>query len=254
MQPLNLKITYIGHATVLIEMDKTRILTDPLLRNRLLHLVRYGKHIDENLTKKIDAILISHIHLDHLDIPSLLKFPKDILIILPKGAGKILVKKGFTNLIEISAGDTAQVGSLRITGTKALHNGYRLKYGIAAETLGYIIEGRQRIYFSGDTEVFPEMAELQNIDIALISVWGWGPTLGKGHMDPYEAAKAIGLIKPKMAIPIHWGSFYPFLLDRLLPKFLIEPPEMFASFTSEISPKTEVKILPPGEGLNIASL
>jgi len=254
MQSVDLKITYIGHATVLIEIDGIKVLTDPLLRNRLLHLVRYGKHVDENLFKNIDAILISHIHLDHLDIPSLRKFPRDILIIVPKGAKNILIKKGFTNILEISSGETVRIGSISILGTKAVHNGFRLKYGVAAETLGYILQGNHRIYFSGDTEVFTGMAALQNIDVALISVWGWGPTLGKGHMDPHQAARAIGLIKPKIAIPIHWGSFYPFLLNRILPGFLVDPPEIFASFVNETSPQTEVKILPPGEGLNITDL
>jgi L-ascorbate metabolism protein UlaG (beta-lactamase superfamily) len=252
MQSSGLKLTYVGHATVLIEMDGTRILTDPLLRNRLLHLVRYGKHTDASLFRNIDAVLISHIHLDHLDIPSLRKLPRDTLIILPTGAKKILINKGFTNILEISSGEIVKVGSISILGTEAVHNGFRLKYGVAAETLGYILQGSHKIYFSGDTEVFPEMAGLQNIDIALIAVWGWGPTLGKGHMDPHQAARAIGLIKPKMAVPIHWGSFYPFLLNRILPQFLVDPPEIFASFVSETSPQTEVKILPPGESLKIA--
>ena len=81
------------------------------------------------------------------------------------------------------------------------HTGKRHPFGPAADTLGYLIEGRHTIYFSGDTDLFPEMAELAGtLDVALLPVWGWGPNLGKGHMDPYRAAEALKLLQPS-AIP-----------------------------------------------------
>ena len=251
MASASTRITYIGHATVLIEMNNTRILTDPILRNHLIHLARYSKPINRKQLQHIDAILISHIHMDHLDFPSLKFFPKDTWIIIPKGAGKLLMKKGVTNTTELTVGESLTINSLKVTSTKAQHDGYRFKYGISAETLGYIIEGEKKIYFPGDTEVFPEMSELENIDIVLMPVWGWGPTLGKGHMDPEQAAQALKLIKPKIAIPIHWGSLYPVFLKTILPRFLVEPPELFASFAQKSAPEVSVKIINPGESLSI---
>lgn len=78
-----------------------------------------------------------------------------------------------------------------------------------------------RIYFAGDTDLFPAMADWAGLfDVALLPVWGWGPTLGEGHMDPkHRAAEACRLIQPQLAIPIHWGTLYPMAMHRLSPSF-----------------------------------
>src|SRR4029450_3384653 len=101
-------------------------------------------------------------------------------------------------------------GDLRVTATKADHRGFRPPFGPDAPSLGFVLEDRQlRIYFARDTDMFPEMAELGDLDVALLPVWGWGPRLGPGHMDPYRAAEAVGLRRPAAAMPIHWGALGP---------------------------------------------
>ena len=73
-----------------------------------------------------------------------------------------------------------------------------------------MIEGDgRRVYFAGDTDIFDGMADLAPVDVALLPIWGWGPTMGPGHMDPARAAQAAALLQARLAIPIHWGTYYP---------------------------------------------
>jgi L-ascorbate metabolism protein UlaG (beta-lactamase superfamily) len=112
-----------------------------------------------------------------------------------------------------------------------------------------VIEGERRIYFAGDTDIFDEMAAIGEppLDLALVPVWGWGPTLGPGHLDPRSAADALALLAPTLAIPIHWGTLYPFALERLRPRALSDPPHLFKRYADELAPRSEVRILAPGE-------
>lgn len=244
------RVTYIGHATTLIEMDQLRILTDPILRSRVLHLVRQGPGPDPALFQDIDVVLISHAHWDHLDIPSLRRITGEPLFIVPPGVDKILAKYGFTRVQVVEVGDRIEFGELTITATPAEHDGNRLRYLGEEQACGYLIEGSQRIYFAGDTERYPEMAEMRlSLDLALLPVWGWGPTLGEGHLDPAGAAAATEIIQPKVAIPIHWGTLYPIGLRFLFPSFLITPPYDYKKLAEKLAPEVEVIILPPGKSV-----
>ena len=81
---------------------------------------------------------------------------------------------------------------------------------VAADAVGYVLRaGGVAVYFPGDTDLFPEMATWAPIDVALLPIWGWGPTLGEGHLDPGRAVQATELIGPGLVVPIHWGTFSP---------------------------------------------
>jgi L-ascorbate metabolism protein UlaG (beta-lactamase superfamily) len=137
-----------------------------------------------------------------------------------------------------------------VIATRAEHSGWRPPFGPRAECLGFIVEGSRRVYFAGDTDLFPEMAALGPVDVALLPVWGWGPTLGPGHMDPRRAAEALTLIKPSLAVPIHWGALYPVPLLALgsgRRSFLHSPPREFAAFALDVAPEVDVRVLQPGE-------
>lgn len=96
--------------------------------------------------------------------------------------------------------------------------------------------------------MFPRMAEIsRNLDVALLPVWGWGPTLGSGHMTPARAAKSLGLLRPEVAIPIHWGTFHPLGMGWLSPRFLWVPPRLFAREAAEFAPDVRIEILQPGD-------
>jgi L-ascorbate metabolism protein UlaG (beta-lactamase superfamily) len=90
------------------------------------------------------------------------------------------------------------------------------------------------------------------LDLALLPVWGWGPTLGPGHLDPDGAARAAALLSPRLAVPIHWGTLYPFGLARLRPGRLMLPAEEFVACAREIAPQVETRVLSPGESASLA--
>ena len=154
------QIIYIGHATLLLEMDGVRLLTDPLLRNRVFHLQRRSVAVDASLYQDIDAALISHLHWDHFDIPSLRLLGRETHLIVPAGAAGLLHKRGFRNIEEMRPGDTAKIGVLTIAATQAEHDGRSLPFGPSAGCLGFLIQGSQTVYFPGDTDLFPGMANL----------------------------------------------------------------------------------------------
>jgi L-ascorbate metabolism protein UlaG (beta-lactamase superfamily) len=250
----SLKLQYIGHSTVMIEMNGVRLLTDPVLRNWLGFLRRYTASPNADCCESIDAVLVSHLHFDHLDIPSLRMLGSRTRIIVPHGGAAFLRRKGFKHVDEFRNGETIEIDGVAIKATPAYHSEFRFPFGPVAECIGYMIRGSRNIYFAGDTDLFPEMEELKrHPDIALLPVWGWGPLLGEGHMDPRRAAHALRLLHPRMAIPIHWGTFYPFGLRWLRLGFLTEPPYAFAEHTAEIAPDVEVRILEPGESLHLAA-
>jgi L-ascorbate metabolism protein UlaG (beta-lactamase superfamily) len=241
------RIVFLGHATVLIELDGMRLLLDPLLRGRVLHLRRQVQPVDESVFAGPDAVLISHSHHDHLDLPSLRRLGRDTRLIVPSGAGLWLASKGFANVSEMDVGDVMKVGELEITAIVAHHNGGRLG-GPQAKALGYLIAGRHVVYFAGDTELFTGMGSFSPApDVALLPVAGWGPKLGPGHMDPLQAAHAVKLLQPRLAIPIHWGTLLPFGLARNYRARLGDPPRLFAEHAARLAPSVDVRILTPGE-------
>ncbi len=245
-------ITYIGHATLLLEIDGVRILTDPLLRDWVFHLKRRGPKVPASLYDRIDAVLISHLHRDHFDVPSLRKLGRDINLIVPAGAAAYLQKQGFHNILEMQPGDTTRIGGVTIQVTHAEHHGSVSPGGSSTACLGYLVSGSQKIYFPGDTDVFPGMADLAaDLDVALLPVWGWGPNLGPGHMNPRRAAEALMLLRPRIAIPIHWGTLYPRGLGWFRPYLLTQPPQLFHQEAARQAPHVEVHILAAGSSLRI---
>jgi L-ascorbate metabolism protein UlaG (beta-lactamase superfamily) len=244
-------LTFIGHASTVIEVDGVRLLTDPVLRPRVAHLKRQVPGPDPAV-KAPDAVLISHHHFDHLDVPSLRYLGRDIRIIGPHGTHRLLSRKGFTRIEEVAVGDSAAVGPVMITAVPAVHDGRRWPFGAESDSIGFLVEGSRSVYFAGDTDIYDEMAiHLPDVDLALLPVWGWGHTLGSGHMDPEAAARATALVRPKLAIPIHWGTLFPMGLTRWRSYLLERPPHDFAEKVADYSPDTEVRVLEPGESTGI---
>lgn len=244
------RIVWLGHSTVLVDLDGVRLLTDPLLRMNV-SLLRRTTPVDASALGDIDAVLISHVHQDHLDLASLRRLGTGTPIVVPRGAGRLLARLGFTSVTEVVAGDRHAVGPVRVHATPAVHDAHRRWRGVRAPCLGYVVEGSNRLYFAGDTDVFPEMAEIgADLDLALLPVAGWGPSLGPGHLDPRGAAEALKLLRPRTAVPIHWGTLRPLHVRRTA-RYLHDPPVDFARYAAEAAPDTRIVVIPPGGALDL---
>ena len=239
--------TFLGHSTVLIEIGNARILTDPVLIDRVTFLRRAVGTLPADLFADIDAVVISHLHLDHLDLASLRLLGSDVQLIVPRGSGRLIEKAGFRNVVELARGKSMVVDGVNVTATHAVHSGFRPPFGPNAEALGFVFEeGGESVYFAGDTDMFDEMADLEGVDLALLPVWGWGPRLGPGHMDPQRAAEALQVLKPRLAVPIHWGTLWPIGMGRVTPDRLERPPLEFAKAASERAENVQVLVAAPG--------
>ena len=252
MTALN-RVTYVGHATVLVELDGARLLTDPVLRARVGPLRRQGAPPPRASLEDLDAVLVSHLHHDHADLPSLRRIGRDVPMLVPSGAGDFFERRGFSAVSELAPGGSTSVGGISVTATEAEHAGGRLFAG-DAEAIGFLLGGsRRRIYFAGDTDLFDGMKGLAGeLDLALLPVWGWGPNLGPGHLDPERAARAAALLSPRVAVPIHWGTLYPLGLARFRPGPLHSPPREFAARLRELAPQVETRVLSPGEATSLS--
>lgn len=241
------RVTYLGHSTFLIEHGGARILTDPILTRRVTFIRRVGRQLaDDPLDPSV--VLISHAHHDHLHRASMTRLRRDVPVVVPRGLGRLVSSWGARDVTEVSAGDAITAGGARLTATRAVHSGFRPPSGPRAEAIGFLVEGGgRRTYFAGDTDLYPEMADLAElrIDLALLPVWGWGPNLGPGHLDPERAAEAVSVIRPRVVIPMHWGTLWPIALHWRR-HLLVDPPLVFARAVDGLALPTRVVILPPG--------
>jgi L-ascorbate metabolism protein UlaG (beta-lactamase superfamily) len=254
------ELHFLGHSTVRVEMAGRTVLTDPVLAPTIGLLRRVVPLPAPTAWAGVDLVLISHLHGDHLHIPSLRTLGRDVRIVVPRGAGDWLRGRGFARVDELSPGEMIRDGDLRVSGVRAEHSGHRWgprsTHGPATESLGFLLEGGgTSVYASGDTGLFDGMAVLREraVHVALLPVWGWGPTLGPGHLDPLGAAEAVARIRPRFAVPVHWGTLTLAGMTRLpspvrarMRRLLIDPPRSFATEVAARGLGTRVVITEPG--------
>jgi L-ascorbate metabolism protein UlaG (beta-lactamase superfamily) len=246
------QLTYVGHSTVLVELDGVRILTDPVLRKRIAHILRRGPVPAVEELLPLDAVLISHAHADHLDVPSLRLVAGAEQVIAPLGCAATIRRAGTDRVVEVTAGGTCAVGPVGVEAVPAEHDGRRHPLGTRIPSLGFLLDGPTRIYFAGDTDLFDGMARLVGrVDVALLPVAGWGPRLPPGHLDPESAARAAALIRPSVAVPIHWGTMRS--VGARPDPDPRRPALAFAAAVEEHAPETAVRILMPGETMSLAA-
>ncbi|MFD7334806.1 MBL fold metallo-hydrolase [Streptomyces violascens] len=249
------EVTWWGHATCTIEESGVRLLTDPLFARRLAHLRRRRGALPPPEAAVADAVLVSHLHADHLHVPSLARFAPGTRLIAPAGASRAVpgLSRLGLSITEVRAGDTVEVGALRVRAVPARHDGRRLPMGPhRSPALGYVVEGGARTYFAGDTGLFDGMADAVGpVDVALLPVGGWGPRLGLGHLDAGRAAQALAALGARSAVPVHYGTYWPIGMDGVRPHEFHAPGEEFVRHAARLAPKAAVHRLGHGESVRL---
>ncbi|MFJ5532711.1 MBL fold metallo-hydrolase [Streptomyces sp. NPDC093261] len=250
------EITWWGHATCTVEDSGVRVLTDPLFARRLAHLRRRRGAPPPPEAAVADLALVSHLHADHLHVPSLARLAPGTRLLVPRGApGQVpgLRRLGRLRVTEVVPGDQVQVGDLVVRVVSARHDGRRLPVGPhRSPALGFVVEGEARTYFAGDTGLFPSMAEeVGTVDVALLPVGGWGPYLGEGHLDAGRAAQALAGLMPRSAVPVHYGTYWPIGMDAVRPHEFHAPGQEFVRLAAQRAPEVAVHLLSHGESVRL---
>lgn len=220
-------VTWVGHATVLVEVDGVRVVTDPALTSRMVHLRRRRPAPDIG---PVDAVLVSHVHMDHLHLRSMDRLGAVPRLVVPAGAEPLVASVSADVVDSVRPGDALDVAAgVSIEVVHAEHGCRRGPHSkVVAQPVGYVIcVGAARIYFAGDTDLFAAMRDLGRIDAALLPIWGWGPSLGEKHLDPLSAATATHWVSPERVVPIHWGTYSPITPRRGDPPWLERPLDSF---------------------------
>ena len=220
-----MQITYIGHATLLLEMAGVRVLTDPNFEPKLGRLLARvsapGLEIDALPT--LDALLLTHAHADHLSFSSLDRLPRDIPLYAPRAVAEWLVRKGYRHAVPLDAGASVSVGDgLRVHAGLAAHKGNR--YGFdrwRSATNMYLLESDdESAFFAGDTALTESTHHLvervlwmnqRELDIALLPIGyapAWKPGFRRGHLTGDDALALFQTLRARAMLPYHWGTFH----------------------------------------------
>lgn len=240
-------ITWIGHASFLVQTEEHSVLIDPNWA-KWLKIIKRIKHpgIEIHDLPAIDLVLVTHAHFDHLDRRSLRAVARDQPIAVPEHVGNLVHGLGFNKVHEMRCWDSFSHGSLKITMTPAQHWGARILHDSHRGFGGFIIEYEGRtIFHCGDTayfEGFKEIGKRANIDIALLPIGAYeAPTKRDVHMNPEQALQALQELNAGMMIPMHFGTF------RLSYEPLHEPPQRLLQKAMELNLLEKVRLLNEGE-------
>lgn len=253
-----MRFTWLGHSSVVLDLDGVRVLTDPLLRPHAGLLRRLAPRPDPASWSRPDVVLLSHLHHDHAELRSLRMLEGAALMSAPTNvawlrrrrlADAVPLDDGWTPA-RLPAGSPARAG-VEVRQVPAEHR-HRPMPHRPNDAHGHLVRGPSgTVWFAGDTGLFPGMAEMPAlaggpIDVAVVPVWGWGPRLSAGHLNPETAARAVALSGARFAIPVHWGTLHPPLVTRFARSWLELPGERFAKAVAEQAPGCTAVILAPG--------
>ena len=237
---------FIGHSTVLVHMDEQNFLTDPLYLKRLYILKRrHPPGVPFQDLPKLDFILISHGHLDHMDLKTLNLFPRSLPIVIPKRLKKYLTDLGFRDVRTLSWGEDTFIGFLNILALPAQHIPGRSLFETRSVPQSYLVQGTRTIFFCGDsglTQEFQKIGMAYAVDLALLPIGSYRPAFFRRiHMNPEDALQAMEMLRARKSLPIHWGTF------RLSLEPLDEPPGRFARLVNERKTNPQAMLWHPGE-------
>jgi L-ascorbate metabolism protein UlaG (beta-lactamase superfamily) len=244
--------TWLGHSTIVLELDGVRILTDPLLRPHVGLLRRRGPQPAPALWRDPDVVLLSHLHHDHADLGSLRMLPAVLVMSDPVNVAWLRRRRGLGPARSLGDGWSPVGRGVEVRQVPAVHRHRPMPHRPNAAH-GHLVRGPSgRVWIAGDTELYPAMERLPDLaggplDLAVVPVWGWGPRLSGGHLSPEQAARAVAVTGARVAIPVHWGTLHPPLATRVRSGWFTLPGERFAAALAELAPEVTAVVLRPGQ-------
>jgi L-ascorbate metabolism protein UlaG (beta-lactamase superfamily) len=238
----------IVHASVLLRFEQAAFLTDPWFSERPLYHQGEPRSIASPADlPRLSAILVSHHHYDHCDLDAMQAYPyRDVPWIVNPGTGERVRKAGFPHVIELAPWQSTSVDGVQITAAPGSH-------GVPEVT--YVLQsGDRTVYFGGDTRRIPELDEIAarfpSIDLALLPINGLR-SRPQGNrqevMDAQQAADLAAVLRPRIAVPIHYAYTAGPIGDRLLLSIVRNRPDLFRDAAAITAPDTDVRILPTGD-------
>ena len=237
-------VNWIGHSTLLVQMEGVSFLTDPIWSQIPSPLSPIGpsRWVDPGMALKdlptIDFVVISHNHYDHLDLPTLRKLAArnpDMVFFVPLGNADLLIKKGITQVQELDWGQTASYKNIQVHCLPAQHWSKRNLSDTrkALWASWAVIGSEKRFYFASDTGYFAGFKQIGNklgpFDLAAVPIGAYEPRemMAASHMNPEEAVQAAVDVQADTALAIHFGTF------GLSDEPLSEPPQRFKTAAKE---------------------
>jgi L-ascorbate metabolism protein UlaG (beta-lactamase superfamily) len=250
------RLTWLGHATVVLDLGGTRLISDPLLRAVNGPLRRRPPPPRPEQWAGADAVLVSHLHHDHVELASLRMLPDLPVLASARNAAWLRRRK----LQGVSLDDEwydVGTGDVQVRLVRADHHSRPMPHR-PNDANGHLVRtSTTRIWVAGDTSRFPEMAHLPElaggpIDLAVVPVGGWGPRLSGGHLDSESAAEVCALVGASVAMPYHWGTLYAPGMQNRPPGWMDRPRTAFPAAMARSAPSCRALMLAPGESAELA--
>jgi L-ascorbate metabolism protein UlaG (beta-lactamase superfamily) len=255
---MGITVTWLGHSTVLLAMDGVRVLTDPVLRRSVGPLRRVGPRPSPDVWQAADVVLLSHLHHDHADLPSLRMLGAERPVLTSSANAAWLRRRGL-NGVALTEGEWSQLGpEVDVTLVRADHQSRPMPHR-PNDSHGHLVRGPSGVvWVAGDTSLYDEMDRIHaavgaRVDLAIVPVGGWGARLSNGHLDPAAAAKACVLVGARSAVPVHWGTLHVPGLSQLPRGWMERGGPAFVEFLCEAAPSCRPLLLEVGGTISVPS-